>query len=71
VETRQYFLRKLKEEGIIKVIWTPDKLNSSDLYMKNLACADFEKTYQGVCWRRHVHERLIVLGCNTPNMGGC
>jgi hypothetical protein len=43
VETRQYFLRKLKEENIIKVIWTPGELNSSDLYTKNLARADFEK----------------------------
>jgi hypothetical protein len=43
VETRQYFRRQLKEENIIKVIWTPDELNSSDLYTKNLARADFEK----------------------------
>jgi hypothetical protein len=43
VETRQYFLRKLKEEGIIKVIFIPSELNSSDLYMKNLARAGFEK----------------------------
>jgi hypothetical protein len=43
VETRQYFMRQLKEETIIKVIWTPGELNSSDLYTKNLARADFEK----------------------------
>jgi hypothetical protein len=43
VETRQYFLRQLKEEHIIKVIWTPGELNSSDLYTKNVARADFEK----------------------------
>jgi hypothetical protein len=43
VETRQYFLRQLKEENGIKVIWTPGELNSSDLYTKNLARADFEK----------------------------
>jgi hypothetical protein len=43
VETRQYFLRQLKEENIIKAIWTPGELNSSDLYTKNLARADFEK----------------------------
>jgi hypothetical protein len=42
VETRQYFLRQLKEENVIKVIWTPGELNSSDLYTKNLARADFE-----------------------------
>jgi hypothetical protein len=43
VETRQYFLSQLKEEGIIKVIWTPGELNSSNMYTKNLASADFEK----------------------------
>jgi hypothetical protein len=43
VETRQYFMRQLKEENMIKVIWTPGKLNSSDLYTKNLAQVDFEK----------------------------
>jgi hypothetical protein len=41
VETRQYFLRQLKEEHVIKVIWTPGELNSSDLYTNNLARADF------------------------------
>jgi hypothetical protein len=34
VETRQYFLRQLKEEGIIKVIWTPGELNSSDTLLR-------------------------------------
>jgi hypothetical protein len=43
VETRQYFLMQLNEEGIIKVIWTPGELIISDLYTKNLARADFKK----------------------------
>jgi hypothetical protein len=43
VETRQYFLGQLKKDNIIKVIWTPGELSSSDLYTKNLARADFEK----------------------------
>jgi hypothetical protein len=43
VETIQYFVKQLKKEGIIKVIWMPGELNSSDLYKKNLARADFEK----------------------------
>jgi hypothetical protein len=53
VETRQYFLRQLKEENVIKVIWTPGELNSSDLYTKNLARADFEKhTKAYICGER-------------------
>jgi hypothetical protein len=43
VETQQYLLRQLKEENIIKVIWTPGELNISDLYTNNLARSDFEK----------------------------
>jgi hypothetical protein len=43
METRQYFLRQLKEENVIKVIWTPGELNRSDLYTRDLARADFEK----------------------------
>jgi hypothetical protein len=43
IETRQYFLRQLKEEYILKVVWTPGELNNSDLYTKNLARSDFEK----------------------------
>jgi hypothetical protein len=43
IETIQYFLRQLEEENTIKVIWTPGEMNSSDLYTKNLARADFEK----------------------------
>jgi hypothetical protein len=43
VETRQYCLRQLKEENIIKIMWTPGELNSSDLYTKNMAHTDFEK----------------------------
>jgi hypothetical protein len=44
METRHYFLRQLKEEGIIKVIWTPGEMNISVLYTKNLTCAYFENT---------------------------
>jgi hypothetical protein len=50
VETRQYFLRKLKEKGIIKVIWTPGELDISVMYTKNLAHSDFKmhaKAYVG------------------------
>jgi hypothetical protein len=54
METRQYFMRQLKEENIIKVIWTPGELNISDLYTKNLARADFEKH------KRRMWETIII-----------
>jgi hypothetical protein len=53
VETRQYdFLRQLKEEDIVKVIWTPDELNR--YVYKESGTHGFRKIYQGVRWRRQV-----------------
>ena len=46
IETRQYFLRQLKEDNIIKVVWTPGKTNSSDIFTKNLPRAEFEQKAQ-------------------------
>jgi hypothetical protein len=43
METRQYYLRELKEQGIIVVQWTPGSGNSSDLFTKNLQRKDFNK----------------------------
>jgi hypothetical protein len=43
VETRQYYLRGLKEEGTISAIWGPGVNNCADLYTKNLARPEFEK----------------------------
>ena len=43
VEVRQYFLRELKEEGIIKTVWLSGDKNSTDLFTKNLGGPAFEK----------------------------
>jgi hypothetical protein len=43
VEVRQYFLRELKEEGIIDTHWLRGEDMSSDLFTKNLARPLFEK----------------------------
>ena len=34
IDTKQYFVRQLKEDGIIKVRWIPGKMNEADLYTK-------------------------------------
>ena len=41
METRQYYLCKLKEQGKIVVKWTPGSGKSSDLFTKNLQLKDF------------------------------
>jgi hypothetical protein len=61
VNIRQYFLRDLKEENMVKVIWKPTLENSTDAFTKNLYGPLFEKhirTYVGLdvfyvkwqCW---------------------
>ena len=43
IEVRQYFLRDLKEQGLVEVEWIPGATNCSDLFTKNLPGATFEK----------------------------
>jgi hypothetical protein len=43
VNIRQYFLRDLKEDNLVKVIWIPTLENSTDLFTKNLSGPLFEK----------------------------
>lgn len=43
VEVREHFLRDLKEDGLINVLWIPTDENSSDLFTKNLSGPTFEK----------------------------
>jgi len=49
VEVRQYFLRELKEQNLIKMIWCPGDSNESDLFTKNLGGPDFEKDTKAFC----------------------
>ena len=43
VETRMFFLRDLKEAGIIKTVWTKGSENPVDMFTKNLAGPAFQK----------------------------
>ena len=49
IDTKQYFLRQMKEEGIIKVIWIPGIINDSDIFTKNLPGVDFRKHAKIFC----------------------
>jgi hypothetical protein len=49
IETKQWFLRELKERGIVKVIWMKGKDNPADLFTKNLPRKDFEKHRAKYC----------------------
>ena len=43
IEVKQYFLRELKEAGIIEIKWTSGDDMTSDLFTKNLSGPTFEK----------------------------
>ena len=43
IEVRQYFLRELKEKGIVVTKWKPGVKNESDLFTKNLSSEDFKR----------------------------
>jgi len=43
METRQYYLRELKEKNIMVVKWKAGAENSSDMFTKNLSKKEFNK----------------------------
>jgi hypothetical protein len=43
ITTKANFLRELKEEGVLKVIWISTNYNSSDMFTKNLMGPVFER----------------------------
>ena len=43
VDVRQNYLRELKEQGILLVVWIPGDKNDADMHTKNLAGPDLEK----------------------------
>jgi hypothetical protein len=56
VNVREWFLRDLKEEGIIEVKWIARDNNSADLFTKNLQGPLFEKhtkMYCGPLFEKH------------------
>ena len=42
IEVKQYFLREMKEEGLIETVWKAGTKQRSDLFTKNLARPLFE-----------------------------
>ena len=48
IETCQHFLRDLKDEGILKIVWIPGSENEADMFTKNLAVPEFNKHAESV-----------------------
>ena len=43
IKNKQYFLRELKEVGILKIVWKNGEEMTSDIFTKNLSVSLFEK----------------------------
>lgn len=43
IQVKQYFLRELKEAGILEVTWTSGEDMTSDIFTKNVTGPIFEK----------------------------
>ena len=43
VEVRQFFIRDLREEGVLRVDWIPGTENESDILTKNTTGQVFQK----------------------------
>ena len=46
MQTKLFFLRDLKEEGILKIVWKKGSDNKVDMFTKNLAGPDFAKIFR-------------------------
>ena len=49
IQSRIYFLRQLKEQNELKVIWKQGDKNSSDLFTKNLSGPAFHRHTAEYC----------------------
>jgi hypothetical protein len=69
IEVKQYFLRDLKEAGILKVRWKSGEEMTSDIFTKNLPGPTFEKHGSKFYGRDVYHERYTKSIENRNNRG--
>ena len=49
VEVKKFFLRELKEQGILRIVWVSNKDMSSDIFTKNVGGNDFKQHTKTHC----------------------
>jgi hypothetical protein len=60
IETRQLFLRNLKEDGVMKIKWISGESNEADLFTKNLPGPLFNKHVKKYCGDDEYHTEKRV-----------
>ena len=60
IDVRYYFLRELKEQGIVDIQWVATDVNEADLFTKNLPKGSFERHVSRFCGTdRYMSDRAI------------
>ena len=59
IDVKQYFLRDLKEAGIIETLWVKGQDMPADMFTKNLAKADFERHTTNYCGKDEYYLKWI------------
>jgi hypothetical protein len=62
INVREWFLRDLKEEGLIEVRWISGDENSADLFTKNLQGPLFEKHVRVYCGKDEYMRDALEVG---------
>lgn len=67
VETRMYFLREMKEAGIIKIKWLPTATNDVDIFTKNTDGPTFMKHFKSFVSNK---KYVTIEGGSEEGVGG-
>lgn len=70
IDVRYYFVRDLKEAGILKVQWIPSANNTADLFTKNLAGTLFDKHAEAFCGiDEYMHSKISSIESEGESVG--
>ena len=61
METRMFFLRELKEEGLLKIVWQRGTENPVDMFTKNLSGPDFNKFAKVFVGEDEYHQKKVTI----------
>ena len=61
METRMFFLRELKEAGILKIVWVKGDNNPADMFTKNLGGPAFNKHAKTFIDKDEYHQKKVTI----------
>ena len=61
IETRMFFLRDMKEEGIIKTMWIKGDENPVNMFTKNLAGSAFQKCAEVFVGKDEYNDKKVAF----------